>query len=137
MLKNIDKMPMPLQERLADIFSRIDYYRSRNVKSSYPDVVFILTSRKDLEEEVSEGRFSKVLLRTLKLVSILVPPLRDRREDIGFIAGGIINKYDLPLTDTIQLLSLQEFYDTYAFRENLSDLKRLLFYAAAKKLLKA
>ena len=137
MLKNIDKMPMPLQERLADIFSRIDYYRSRNAKSSYPDVVFILTSRKDLEEEVSEGRFSKALLRTLKPVSIVVPPLRDRREDIGFIAGGIINKYDLPLTDTIQLLSLQEFYDTYAFRENLSDLKRLLFYAAAKKLLKA
>ena len=86
---------------------------------------------------MSEGRFSKVLLRALKPVTIFVPPLRNRREDIGFIAGGIINKYDLPLTETIQLLSLQEFYDTYAFRENLSDLKRLLFYAAAKKLLKS
>ncbi|HMK55743.1 MAG TPA: sigma 54-interacting transcriptional regulator [Dissulfurispiraceae bacterium] len=137
MLKNIDRMPMPLQERLAEIITRIDYYRSRSIKASYPDVLFILTSRKNLEVEAQEERFSKALLRALKPQIILVPPLRDRREDIGFIANGIIKKYDLPLTDTVQLLSLQEFYDTYAFKENLSDLKRLLFYAAAKKMLKS
>ena len=88
-------MPMLLQERLADIFSRIDYYRSRNVKSSYPDVVFILTSRKDLEEEVSEGRFSKALLRTLKPVSLaqILPPLRDRRRGYRIYCrcGSLIN----------------------------------------------
>ncbi len=137
MLKNIDKMPLSLQDRMAVFITHVDNYRSRKVKSSYPDIVFILTSRKDLQEELREGRFSKALMKALKLVSIFVPPLRDRRDDIGFIAGGIIKKYDLPLTDTVQLLSLQEFYDTYAFKENLSDLKRLLFYAAAKKLLKA
>ncbi|HMK59907.1 MAG TPA: sigma 54-interacting transcriptional regulator [Dissulfurispiraceae bacterium] len=137
MLKNIDKMPMPLQERLAEIITRIDYYRSKNIKASYPDVLFILTSRKNLEAEAQEENFSKALLRALKPKIILVPPLRERREDIGFIANGIIKKYELPLTDTVQLLSLQEFYDTYAFKENLSDLKRLLFYAAAKKMLKS
>jgi transcriptional regulator with AAA-type ATPase domain len=136
-LKNVDKMPISLQDRLADIVSRIVYYRSRDIKGSYPDVIFILTSRKNLAEEANEGRFSRLLLRELDPLNIWMPPLRDRREDIGFIAGGIISKYDLPLNDTMQLLSLQEFYDTYSFKENLSDLKRLLFYAAAKKLLKS
>jgi transcriptional regulator with AAA-type ATPase domain len=137
LLKNIDKMPLILQGRLADIISRIEYYRSRNIVGSQADVLFIVTSRKDLQEEVKEGRFSRMLLRALKPVSIYIPPLRERRDDIALIADGIIKKYGLALTDTVSHLSLQEFYDTYAFKENLSDLKRLLFYSAAKKMLKS
>ena len=135
MLKNIEKMPLTLQDRLADIVSRINYYRSRKIPGMQADVLFILTSRKNLEDEIKEGRFSKMLMRALKPVRVYIPALRDRRDDIGLIADGIIRKYRLPLTDTVSYLSLQEFYDTYAFKDNLSDLKRLLFYAAAKKLL--
>ena len=137
LLKNIDQMPLALQDQLADIISRIDYFRSRKIPSSQADILFILTSRKDLQEEMKEGRFSKMLLRALNPVSIYIPPLRERRDDIALIADGIIRKYCLPLTDTVSLLSLQEFYDTYTFKENLSDLKRLLFYSAAKKMLKS
>jgi transcriptional regulator with AAA-type ATPase domain len=137
MLKNIDKMPVTLQNRLADIISRIKYYRSRNIPGDKANVLFILTSRKDLQEEVKGGRFSRLLMRALDPAVIYIPPLRERRDDIGLIAEGIIRKYRLPLTDMISLLNLQEFYDTYAFKNNLSDLKRLLFYAAAKKLLKS
>jgi HD-like signal output (HDOD) protein len=137
MLKNIDKMPLVLQDRLADIASRINYYRSRKMPGTQADVLFILTSRKNLEEEMKKGRFSKMLLRALKPVSVYIPPLRERRDDIGLIADGIIRKYHLPLTDSVSYLNLQEFYDTYAFKNNLSDLKRLLFYTAAKKLLKS
>jgi DNA-binding NtrC family response regulator len=126
-----------LQDRLADIISRIGYYRSRNIPGSHADVLFIVTSRKDLQEEVKEGRFSKMLLRALNPVSIYIPPLRERRDDIALIAFGIIQKYDLPLTDMVSILSLQEFFNSYAFKENLSDLKRLLFYSSAKKMLKS
>jgi len=137
LLKNIDRMPLQLQDRLADIISRIGYFRSRNIPSSQADVLFILTSRKNLQEEVKENRFSMTLLRALNPVSIYIPPLRERRDDIALIADGIIRKYCLPLTDAVSILSLQEFYDTYPFKENLSDLKRLLFYCAAKKMLKS
>ncbi|HTZ18638.1 MAG TPA: sigma 54-interacting transcriptional regulator [Dissulfurispiraceae bacterium] len=137
LLKNIDKMPLPLQDRLADIIARVKYYRSRNIPDIKGDVLFILTSRKDLNEEVNEGRFSKMLMRAIDPTVIYIPPLRERRDDIGMVAEGIIKKYHLPLTDMTSHLSLQEFYDTYAFKNNLSDLKRLLFYAAAKKLLKS
>ncbi len=137
MLKNIDRMPLTLQDRLADIISRINYYRQRNIPGAKSDILFILTSRKDLQEEVKEGRFSKMLMRALDPTVVYIPPLRERRDDIGLIAEGIIKKYRLPLTDMISHLSLQEFYDSYAFKDNLSDLKRLLFYAAAKKLLKS
>ncbi len=137
MLKDIHKMPLPLQERLADIISKIDYYRSRKIPSQNPDVLFIATSRPNLEEEAKQGRFSKMLLRALKPVSINLPPLRERRDDIGLIADGIIKKYKLPLQETSILLGLQELYDSDTFTENLSDLKRVLFYTAAKQMLKS
>jgi transcriptional regulator with AAA-type ATPase domain len=137
MLKDIQKMPLQLQEKLADIISKIDYYRSRKIQSDNPDVIFIVTSRQNLEEEAAQGRFSKMLLRALKPVTIEIPPLRERRDDIGFIADGIIKKYKLPLQDTTMLLGLQELYETENFQENLSDLKRLLFYIAAKQMLKS
>jgi DNA-binding NtrC family response regulator len=136
MLKDIHKMPLPLQEHLADIISKIDYYRSRKIPSQNQDVLFIATSRTNLEEEAKQGKFSRMLLRALKPVTIDLPPLRERRDDIGLIADGIIKKYKLPLQETSILLGLQELYDSDTFTENLSDLKRVLFYTAAKQMLK-
>jgi hypothetical protein len=137
MLKDINIMPISFQERLAEIISRMDYYRSRNITGKEPDVLFIVTSRLDLEEEAEQGRFSKALLRALKPVHIRIPPLRERREDIGLIADGIINKYKLPLQNTPILLQLQDLYEKDSFEENLSGLKRILFNTAAKELLKS
>jgi transcriptional regulator with AAA-type ATPase domain len=137
MLKDINIMPLPLQERLADIISLIDYHRTRKITGKQPDVLFIVTSKPDLEEEARQGRFSKMLLRALKPTMVRIPPLRDRREDIGLIADGIINKYKLPLRKTPVLIELQEIYDKDMFDENLSSLKRILFYAAAKELLES
>ncbi len=137
MLKNVDRMPRALQDRLADVISKADYYRTRKIQGNFADVLFILTSRRDLESEAAQGNFSPLLLRALKPVVITIPPLRERRKDISLIANGIINKYGLPLTDNVVILGLQEYFDNYEFRENLTDLKRLLFYAAAKHMLKS
>jgi|WetSurMetagenome_2_1015567.scaffolds.fasta_scaffold00480_5 transcriptional regulator with AAA-type ATPase domain len=137
MLKDINTMPLPLQERLAEIISLIDYHRARKITGKQPDVLFIVTSRPDLEDEARQGRFSKALLRALKPVQVKIPPLRERREDIGLIADGIIKKYQLPLQKTQILLRLHEIYEKDAFEENLSGLKRILFNVAAKELLKS
>jgi transcriptional regulator with AAA-type ATPase domain len=136
MLKDINMMPLPLQERLSEIVSLIDYYRSKKITGKQPDVLFIVTSRLDLEAEAAAGRFSKALLRSLKAMTVTIPPLRERREDIGLIADGIIKKYQLPLRTTPALMQLQEIYENNSFDENLSGLKRILFDAAAKELLK-
>jgi len=137
MLKDINVMPLPLQERLAEIISLISYHRSRKITGNHPDVIFIVSSRLDLEEEARNGSFSKMLLSALKPTFIRIPPLRERREDIGLIADGIINKYKLPLKQTPVLMQLQDTYDKDPFEENLSTLKRILFYTAAKELLES
>ncbi|HCL80696.1 MAG TPA: hypothetical protein DHW81_00195 [Nitrospiraceae bacterium] len=102
------------------------------MQPAFFDVRFIMTSQKNIFEEAKNGMFSEKLLRVLKPLSICIPPLRERREDIEFIAGGIIQKYGLDLTDKALLLGLREYYENHAFPENLHDLKRLLFYLSVK-----
>jgi DNA-binding NtrC family response regulator len=50
------------------------------------DVRFVSATHRDLEEEISENRFRADLFYRLRVVTIEVPPLRERREDIAFLA---------------------------------------------------
>jgi transcriptional regulator with AAA-type ATPase domain len=132
LLKDVDRIPLTLQDRLAEIFCKSESYKIGDIHPIYFDIRFLITSQKNIFEESKEGRFSERLLRVLKPVSIYIPPLRERREDIEFIAGAIIEKYNLGLTDSALHLGLQEYYEKNPFSENLRDLKRLLFYLSAR-----
>lgn len=132
LLKDIDKIPLSLQDKLAEIFCKDEFYKIGETHPAFFDVRFFITSKKNIFEEAKEGRFSERLLHVLKPVSIYIPPLRERREDIEFIGNSIIEKYNLNLTDKALLLGLKEYYETHTFQNNLKDLKRLLFYLSAK-----
>lgn len=132
LLKDVDKIPLTLQDKLAEIFCKSESYKIGDINPVYFDIRFLITSQKNIFEESKEGRFSERLLRVLKPASIYIPPLRERREDIEFIASAIIEKYNLGLTDNALRLGLQEYYESSPFLENLRDLKRLLFYLSAR-----
>lgn len=132
LLKDIDKIPLLQQDRLAEVFCKDEFYKVGAMQPAFFDVRFIMTSHKNIFEEAKNGMFSEKLLRVLKPLSIYIPPLRERREDIEFIAEGIIQKYDLNLTDKALLLGLHEYYEHHVFQDNLHDLKRLLFYLSVK-----
>jgi two-component system NtrC family response regulator len=57
------------------------------------DVRIIAATNKDLREEVDAGRFRADLFFRLNVVSIDVPPLRERREDIPLLVAHFLNKF--------------------------------------------
>ena len=57
------------------------------------DVRFVSATNKDLEKEVQEGNFREDLLYRLNTISITLPPLRERKEDIEILVGHFIEKY--------------------------------------------
>jgi transcriptional regulator with PAS, ATPase and Fis domain len=57
------------------------------------DVRFVSATNKDLEKEVREGNFREDLLYRLNTISITLPPLRERKEDIEIIARHFIHMY--------------------------------------------
>ncbi len=130
-------IPLMQQNVLAEIINRDEFYKIGEIQPASFNIKFILTSRKNLITETKEGRFSEKLLKALNPVSMFITPLRERREDIEFIADGIIKKYGLRLTDPALRLWLQDFYETQPFLDNLRDLKRFLFFLSAKHSLKS
>ncbi len=137
LLKDIDMMPMMQQDSFAQTLCRDAFYKIGETHQESFNIKFIITSRKNIINEAKEGRFSAKLLKELNPVSMHIPPLSDRRQDIEFIADTIIEKYNLNLTDRALRLGLRESYETLPFHDNLRDLKRLLFFLSAKHSLKS
>lgn len=130
LLKNLDRMPIELQEQLAETIKAGRFRRVGDTKPIDFRCRFFMTSRSNPE---TSGLIARSLLEVLQPVVLFIPPLRDRRQDIELIANGIIEKYDLPIKDQTLQMGLKEYYETYDFRYNLLELKRLLFFVAAKK----
>ncbi len=57
------------------------------------DVRIIAATNRDLEKEVQEGHFRQDLFYRLNVITIEIPPLRERVEDIPLLAGYFLNKY--------------------------------------------
>jgi two-component system, NtrC family, nitrogen regulation response regulator NtrX len=89
-LDEIGNMSMEAQKRLLNVLNDDEIYKVGEDKPIKINVRVIAATNKNLEEEVKEGRFFIDLYHRLKVADIVVPPLRERKEDIeGFI--GVFN----------------------------------------------
>ena len=90
LLDDIGSMPMTLQGKLLRVIQErtIQPLGSNEVRPV--DIRFIATSRLPLEDEVAEGRFRADLFYRLAVVSLTVPPLAARREDIPLLFARLL-----------------------------------------------
>ncbi|WP_435104512.1 sigma 54-interacting transcriptional regulator [Arhodomonas sp. AD133] len=100
-LDEIGDMPLSLQVKLLRVLQE---QQIRPVGSTNPvpvDVRIISATHRDLEHEMGEGRFREDLYYRLNVVSLALPSLADRREDIPLLANHFLQqlaqKYDKPL----------------------------------------
>jgi len=83
LLDEIGEMPHALQARLLRVLAEGDFYRLGGRTPIAADVRVIAATNRDLAQDVAEGRFRADLFHRLDVVQLRVPPLRERREDIG------------------------------------------------------
>lgn len=82
MLDEIAELPLPLQAKLLRALQDGSYSPLGCDKTLYADVRVVAATNKDLEKRVKEGKFREDLYYRLNVIEFLVPPLRDRKEDI-------------------------------------------------------
>lgn len=91
-LDEIGEMPMALQVKLLRALQEHEITPVGSSASQPFDARIIAATNKELETEVSEGRFREDLYYRLNVVQITVPPLRDRREDIPLLVRHFTSK---------------------------------------------
>ncbi len=90
-LDEIGDMPLDVQTRLLRVLADGQFYRIGGYSPVKVDVRIIAATHQDLEARVREGKFRDDLFHRLNVIRILLPPLRDRAQDIPKLAEHFLN----------------------------------------------
>ena len=87
LLDEIGEMPLVLQAKLLRILQEREFERIGGHQTIKVDIRIIAATNRDLQAMVKEGTFREDLFYRLNVIHLILPPLRDRREDISLLAN--------------------------------------------------
>jgi DNA-binding NtrC family response regulator len=93
-LDEVGELDPKMQVKLLRVLDGVPYYRLGGVKKVCADVRVVAATNQDLERAVQEGRFRNDLYHRLSQLTLRVPPLRERLEDIAPLARYALAQHD-------------------------------------------
>jgi DNA-binding NtrC family response regulator len=91
-LDEIGDMPLPLQSHLLRLLQDQTFYRVGGTQPVQTNVRFIAATNRDIKQAIREGNFREDLYYRLEVISITLPPLRERMDDVPALARHFLGK---------------------------------------------
>ncbi len=101
-LDEIGDLPLPMQVKLLRALQEREIQRLGESRTRKVDVRLVAATHKDLRQEMQQGRFREDLYYRLDVISVVVPPLRQRREDIPLLVEHFLGKYNPEMGKTLR-----------------------------------
>jgi two-component system response regulator PilR (NtrC family) len=132
-LDEIGELPVGLQVKLLRVIQERSFKRLGDGHDRHVDVRLVSASNRNLEEEVSRGRFREDLYFRLNVIRIHLPPLRERREDIADLLRHFVARIaqEQDRTAPIVLGEAVDALMAYDFPGNVRELQNLAERAVA------
>jgi two-component system response regulator HydG len=93
-LDEIGDMPLTLQAKLLRVLENKEVFRIGSNEPIKVNVRLVSATHRDLEAAIAEGKFRQDLYQRLKVLTVKLPPLRERREDIPLLAARFIKEFN-------------------------------------------
>ena len=106
-LDEIGEMALELQSKLLRVIETGEFVKVGDTKTTRVDVRILSATNRNLKEEIANGRFREDLYFRLSVFRILLPPLRQRRDDILLLAQHFIEQYARQIGRTAPSLSTE------------------------------
>jgi two-component system, NtrC family, response regulator PilR len=132
-LDEIGEMSAVLQVKLLRVLQERRFRRVGGLEELTADIRVIAATNQDLAKLISEGRFREDLYYRINVIPISLPPLRDRREDIGLLAEHFVAKYNDQMEKAISGISndAMELLTQYDWPGNIRELENVMERAVA------
>ncbi len=127
-LDEIGDMSLSTQAKLLRILQEKSFERLGGRETIRVDIRFIVATNKDLEEAISKGEFREDLYYRLNVVSIKIPPLRERKEDIPALVSYFLRKFNRELKKRVVGITpgAMEKISFYGWPGNVRQLENVL-----------
>jgi DNA-binding NtrC family response regulator len=127
-LDEIGDISYPLQAKLLQVLQDGGFSRLGGKADVQVDVRLIAATNRDLETAVASGQFREDFYFRLNVVTINLPPLRERREEIPILTAYFLRKYSVQYNKPLMSISgeLSEQFQSYDWPGNVRQLENLI-----------
>lgn len=127
-LDEIGELPLPLQAKVLRFLDSGEFRRVGGNKPLKADLRLVVATNKDLELAISRSQFREDLYYRLNVLSIDIPPLRERKEDIEPLARYFLEKYRTRIDRQITGLSGEAYkaLKAYTWPGNVRELENVI-----------
>ena len=128
----IGDIPPFVQAKLLRVIQEHEFERVGGEETIKVDVRLVSATKEDLEDLVANGKFREDLYFRLKVISIYLPPLRERKEDIPFLVEEFLKRFNKKLKKNLTLSNeAAKCLLSYDYPGNVRELENIIERTAA------
>ena len=130
-LDEIGEMALELQSKLLRVLETGEFVKVGDTKTTHVDVRILSATNRNLKEEIASGRFREDLYFRLSVFRIMLPPLRQRKEDILLLARQFIERYAKQIGRPVPVLSSEakSLFLSYPWPGNVREMMNAVEHA--------
>ncbi len=127
-LDEIGDIPLVLQPKLLRVLQEKEFERLGSGKTHHIDVRLVVATHRNLEEMVARKQFRSDLYYRLNVFPIVLPPLRERREDIPLLVSHFVEVFSRRMGKPISSIPTEtlDAFTSYSWPGNVRELQNLI-----------
>ena len=130
-LDEIGELPLELQSKLLRVLEEGKFERLGSTKTLHVNVRIIAATNRDIVQEVKEGKFRRDLFYRLNVFPIVIPPLRQRPEDIPLLVWAFVRELQTRMGKEIESIpkKTMQALQSYSWPGNVRELRNVIEHA--------